>query len=238
MNLPTSISFDDFKGVYAKAYALGLKGCTTYRYDADSGRGAVLSSASVHADADGEGAGSPAAREPAAAPSLPILPRPAKLIGTTYKLKWPHQDEAIYLTINDAKDGDGSLRPFEIFLNTKSIKHVEWMTAFTRMVSAVFRKGGDATFIIDELKQVLSAEGGAWIGQRNVPSLVAYIGQTIEDHFREIGLLEPKPVAGGKIAEAGLYSAGLADCPRCGQRTFRMQEGCGDCAACGFTNCG
>ena len=102
--------------------------------------------------------------------------------GTTYKLKWPESAHAVYVTINDI-DVDGDRRPFEIFVNSKNMEHYAWTLGLTRMISAVFRRGGDVSFVPEELKAVFDPRGGAWMKGRYVPSLLAAIGEVIERHI-------------------------------------------------------
>lgn len=200
INVPEGIAFEDFESVYVDAYAKGLKGCTTYRPNAVTG--AVLQSVSpAVAAGDIEGGTSttavPAARvAPALAPlrdgavvymSKP-LERDPVLEGYTYKLKWPESDHAIYVTINDIMR-DNRRCPFEIFINTRNLEHYAWTVALTRMISAVFRRGGDVAFVADELKGVFDPQGGRWIKGRYVPSLLAAIGEVIEAHMVRTGFL-------------------------------------------------
>ena len=118
------------------------------------------------------------------------LERDAALEGLTYKIKWPASPHALYVTINDIVR-DGRRRPFEIFINTKNLEHYAWTVALTRMISAVFRRGGDVTFVAEELKAVFDPEGGRWMGGRYVPSLLAAIGDVIEEHMIRIGFMVP-----------------------------------------------
>jgi ribonucleoside-diphosphate reductase alpha chain len=119
------------------------------------------------------------------------LERAPVLAGYTYKLKWAGSDHAIYVTINDIEQ-NGRRRPFEIFINTKNLEHYAWTVALTRMISAVFRRGGDVTFVVEELKAVFDPQGGQWMDGHYVPSLLAAIGGIIESHMRRIGFLQPK----------------------------------------------
>ena len=160
------------------------------------------------------------------------MEREATLGGFTYKLKWPESDHAIYITMNDIMK-DGKRRPFEIFINSKNMEHFAWTVALTRMISAVFRRGGDVSFVVDELKAVFDPRGGQWMEGRYVPSLLAAIGGVIEKHMVEIGFLTPgeKPV--------GLVDvhAKKSSCPRCGEPALVFQEGCATCLSCGFSKC-
>ena len=131
--------------------------------------------------------------EAAARRATPVLP------GFTYKLKWPDCDHAIYITINDIVQ-DGRRRPFEIFINSKNMEHYAWTVALTRMISAVFRRGGDVSFVVEELKAVFDPRGGQWMEGRYVPSLLAAIGGVIERHMIETGFLKERraPAAGAR----------------------------------------
>ncbi len=185
INLPKDISFEAFKHVYEQAYAEGCKGCTTYR--PNDVTGAVLEVKPAE----------PARPAQAVVPFEPKdsvvyiaqpLDRPEDLPGKTYKIKWPGSDHAIYITINDVMQ-DGRRRPFEIFINSKNMEHYAWTVALTRMISAVFRRGGDVSFVVEELKAVFDPRGGQWMEGRYVPSLLAAIGGVIERHLIEIGFL-------------------------------------------------
>jgi ribonucleoside-diphosphate reductase alpha chain len=197
INCPEDISFEDFRGIYGEAFALGLKGCTTYRPNAVTG--AVLSKAAAperkqpEAIADSELGGTVgAAEDPAKSGDIVYMTKPlerdAALEGVTYKIKWPANAHALYVTINDIVR-DGRRRPFEIFINTKNLEHYAWTVALTRMISAVFRRGGDVSFVAEELKAVFDPEGGRWMAGRYVPSLLAAIGDVIEQHMLHIGFL-------------------------------------------------
>ena len=116
------------------------------------------------------------------------LDRPEALPGQTYKLRWPESDHAIYITINDIVQ-DGRRRPFEVFINSKNMEHYAWTVGLTRMISAVFRRGGDVSFVVEELKAVFDPRGGYWIDGSYVPSLLAAIGEVIEQHMINIGFI-------------------------------------------------
>ena len=124
-----------------------------------------------------------------------MLTRPEKLVGNTYKIKTPVTEHALYITINDVIMNEGTpqehRRPFEIFINPKNMDHFQWIVALTRVMSAVFRKGGDVTFLVEELKSVFEPSGGYFKkGGKFVPSLVAEIGEVVEKHLQEIGMLK------------------------------------------------
>ena len=116
------------------------------------------------------------------------LDRPDALLGRTYKIKWLDSDHAFYITINDIEK-DGRRRPFEVFINSKNMEAYAWALALTRMISAVFRRGGDVSFVVDEMKAIFDPRGGQWMNGRYVPSLLASIGEVIERHMIEIGFL-------------------------------------------------
>ena len=250
INVPEDISFEDFKGVYVEAYRQGCKGCTTYR--PNDVTGAVLETKPKE-DAPAE---LPLGDQPAATPDGPMetggvihltrpLDRPEVLPGATYKLRWPESDHAIYVTINDTVR-DGRRRPFEVFINSKNMDHYAWTLGLTRMISAVFRRGGDVTFVVEELKAVFDPRGGAWVNGRYVPSLLAALGDVLEAHMRMIGFI---PADEASIALAGGEKGGAAaeilpgpggrmrSCARCGQFAVIVQEGCDMCTACGYSKC-
>ncbi len=171
------------------------------------------------------------------------LERPQALEGSTYKLKWPDSEHAIYLTVNDTIVG-GRRRPFEVFINSKNMEHYAWTLALTRMISAVFRRGGDVSFVVEELKAVFDPRGGAWVQGKYIPSILAAIGGVIERHMIAIGFLEGEgqglksdPQAEAMAVNAGEKPRGKA-CPSCGQFDLRMVEGCMTCASCGHSKCG
>jgi hypothetical protein len=161
-------------------------------------------------------------------------------------------DHAIYITVNDVVQ-DGRRRPFEIFINSKNMEHYAWTVALTRMISAVFRRGGDVSFVVEELKAVFDPRGGQWMEGRYVPSLLAAIGSVIERHLVEIGFLAPtesprlidaieermRLAAGMKEPAAGGGSANsMGQCPNCGAAALIHQEGCDVCLNCGYSRCG
>ncbi|TVR83237.1 MAG: adenosylcobalamin-dependent ribonucleoside-diphosphate reductase [Rhodospirillales bacterium] len=253
INCPESIAFDDFKSVYMQAYDLGCKGCTTYR--PNDVTGAVLE---VSGQGQG-GAAQPQPELPLLAPEPRTVPqdlgdsgaivqmfrpldRPEALPGRTYKVRWPESDHAIYITINDIVQ-DGRRRPFEVFINSKNMEHYAWTVALTRMISAVFRRGGDVTFVVEELKAVFDPRGGQWMGGRYVPSLLAAIGEVIERHMIDIGFLAPAGSGRRAAAEADRKVVGLAadsrfrQCPKCGAPTLIRQEDCDTCTSCGYSKC-
>jgi ribonucleoside-diphosphate reductase alpha chain len=213
INCPEDISFESFRDIYLAAYESGLKGCTTYRPNAITG--AVLSrEAPPVEDAAGKSAANalhkpsgvkPLSEDPET-PGVVYMTKPlerdAALEGVTYKIKWPASAHALYVTINDIVR-DGRRRPFEVFINTKNLEHYAWTVALTRMISAVFRRGGDVAFVAEELKAVFDPEGGRWMGGRYVPSLLAAIGDVIEEHMLRIGFLTRDDAQSPNDVEAG-----------------------------------
>jgi ribonucleoside-diphosphate reductase alpha chain len=186
VNCPPDMPFEEFESLYLDAYRSGLKGCAAYRPNAVTGE--VLSKIETPA-LEQVPTVSKVQTPPQVTTSLPN--REAVLSGFTYKIKWPASEHAIYVTINDVIS-DGPRLPYEIFINSKNLEHYAWTVALTRMISAIFRRGGDIAFVIDELKAVFDPRGGAWVGGSYVPSLLAFIGLTIEEHFQAIGKLAPK----------------------------------------------
>jgi len=238
INVPEDIPFEAFKDVYAEAYRTGCKGCTTYRPNAVTG--SVLS-VSEPAEPKPE----PAGTIPEQAASGDVvwladkLDRPEALEGRTYKIKWPESAHAIYITMNDVVVA-GRRRPFEVFINSKNMEHYAWTVALTRMISAVFRRGGDVSFVVEELKAVFDPRGGAWMGGRYVPSMLAAIGGVIERHMIEIGFLDPAGRALTEDPQARAVAVGEAPgavCPNCGEYAMQMMEGCMTCMACGHSKC-
>lgn len=158
-------------------------------------------------------AAKPAAPAPAADPAIVSmnerLERPDVLIGSTYKMKTPTSDHAMYITINDIILNEGTpheqRRPFEIFINSKNLEQYQWVVALTRIMSAVFRKGGDVTFLVDEMKAVFDPKGGYWqSGGRFMPSIIAEMGTIVEKHMKMIGLIKTEeldPARAALIAE-------------------------------------
>ncbi|MGR3249880.1 MAG: adenosylcobalamin-dependent ribonucleoside-diphosphate reductase [Paracoccus sp. (in: a-proteobacteria)] len=232
INCPEDISFEDFKDVYLAAWDLGCKGCTTYRPNDVTGSVLSVSEKTDKAPEADKGADVVYLTEP--------LDRPAALEGATYKLKWPGSEHAIYITVNDIIHGNHR-RPFEIFINSKNMEHYAWTVALTRMVSAVFRRGGDVSFVVEELKAVFDPRGGAWMQGRYVPSILAAIGGVIERHLIETGFLAGEGLGLKTDPKAEVMAVGEAprgpSCPSCGQFGMRMVEGCMTCPSCGHSKC-
>ncbi|EBA10452.1 adenosylcobalamin-dependent ribonucleoside-diphosphate reductase [Sagittula stellata] len=240
INCPEDISFEDFKEVYMAAYETGCKGCTTYR--PNDVTGSVLSvseekkAPEVVANSDAE----PQTPHGDVIYMSEPFDRPEHLEGNTYKLKWPDSEHAIYLTINDIIVG-GRRRPFEVFINSKNMEHFAWTVALTRMISAVFRRGGDVSFVVEELKAVFDPRGGAWVQGKYIPSILAAIGGVIERHMIAIGFLEGegKGLKSDPTAKVvGLDAPRGKACPSCGQFSMMMVEGCMTCSSCGHSKCG
>ena len=217
VNIAEDLPFEAFKTVYEEAYDLGLKGCTTFR--PNSVTGSILSSAPESSRQPEQGADTMRAREEV-------------LSGFSYKLKWPETDHAIYITINDIVE-NGRRRPFEIFINSKNMEHYAWTVALTRMISAVFRRGGDVSFVVEELKAVFDPRGGQWMGGRYVPSLLAAIGGVIERHMVETGFMHEEQ----RFPVVEKDGERRVSCPRCGGQSLMFQEGCATCLSCGFSKC-
>ena len=241
INCPEDISFEEFKDVYMAAWDQGCKGCTTYRPNAVTG--SVLS---VSEDKQDLSAAVPEARNDASEGAEVVhlsepLRRPASLEGQTYKVKWPNTEHAIYITINDVIL-NGHRRPFEVFINSKNMEHFAWTVALTRMISAVFRRGGDVSFVVEELKAVFDPRGGAWVEGKYIPSILAAIGGVIEQHLISIGFIEGEGMglkADPKAEVVNLPGQGAGPaCPSCGQYGMQMIEGCMTCRDCGHSKCG
>ena len=249
INVPEDISFDAFKDIYLEAYETGCKGCTTYRPNDITG--SVLETTKPTSDAEPElplEEPMPRHADPFEAGGVVYmtkpLDRPEALPGQTYKVRWPESDHAIYITLNDIIQ-DGRRRPFEIFINSKNMEHFAWTVALTRMISAVFRRGGDVSFVVEELKAVFDPRGGQWMDGRYVPSLLAAIGEVIEQHMVAIGFMPDSkarregtmdPVELRQVVNA--TNARLRQCPKCGEASLTRQEGCDTCQSCGYSKCG
>ena len=237
INVPEDISFDAFQDVYAQAYAQGCKGCTTYRPNAVTGTVLEVSEPTPATSVQARNSTGPNGD---VVQMFEPLERPETLDGVTYKLKWPESAHAIYITMNDIMDGERR-RPFEIFINSKNMEHYAWTVALTRMVSAVFRRGGDVSFVVEELKAVFDPRGGAWMKGRYVPSILAAIGGVIERHMIEIGFIagEGMSLSQDPVSEVRVVG-GVAPstCPSCGGFNLQMRDGCETCMDCGHSKCG
>jgi len=181
----------------------------------------------------------------------PLLERDDILRGSTYKIKTPNSDHAMYITINDivvnAGTPDEHRRPFEVFINSKNMEHFMWIVALTRVISAIFRKGGDITFLVEELKAVFDPRGGYYKrGGKYMPSIVAEIGEVIQQHLVAIGMMDGQ--LGGpelelkkqKIVEKlGADAISNANqCPKCAAMAMVRMDNCDTCLECGHSKCG
>ena len=199
------------------------------------------------------------------------LERPQKLIGSTYKLKTPDHvsAHAMYITINDIVLNEGTehemRRPFEVFINSKNLEHYQWIVALTLIMSAVFRKGGDITFLVDELRSVFDPRGGYWNKGKYMPSIIAEIGEVIEHHLTDIGMLkssEPDETQAKLIedkkaelkaeheaassktqedsddCEEEPWMANATHCSKCNNKAVVLRDGCQTCMNCGDSKCG
>ena len=210
-----------------------------------------------------------APQQAAQEPSKPVrqfgepLSRPEKLVGNTYKVKTPVADHALYITINDVIMEEGTpaqhRRPFEIFINSKNMEHFQWIVALTRVMSAVFRQGGDVTFLLEELGSVFDPKGGYFKkGGRYIPSIVADIGEVLKEHLQEIGMLEQpqqdadqkafleakrmeyleKQSAVSPAESTGAFPPGATLCQKCNTKAAIKLDGCLTCLNCGDSKCG
>lgn len=187
------------------------------------------------------------------------LERPEMLLGSTYKVKTPLSEHSLYVTINDVILNPGTehelRRPFEIFINSKNMDHFQWIVALTRIISAVFRKGGDVTFLVEELRSVFDPRGGYFKkGGKFMPSLVAEIGDAIESHLRMIGLLKDQPLDEHQLnliaekraqydkvantAAESSFPATASLCSKCQTKALIQMDGCLTCLNCGESKCG
>ena len=222
--------------------------------------------------------------EPAAvaAPTTPVeeksniiqmhesLKRPEMLLGSTYKIKTPLSEHSLYITINDLVLNQGTdheqRRPFEVFINSKNMDHFQWIVALTRIMSAVFRKGGDITFLVEELRSVFDPSGGYFKkGGKFMPSLVAEIGDVVESHLKMIGLIKTEEISehqqkimdekraqfeaekqvkatvaapAADAEEASAFPAGAQLCNKCNTKASIQMDGCMTCLNCGDSKCG
>ena len=239
INCPEDISFDDFKEVYMAAWDQGCKGCTTYR--PNDVTGSVLSVSEESAVAETPELIQMDGADPEVVYLAEPLDRPQELDGATYKLKWPDSEHAIYITVNDLVVA-GHRRPFEVFINSKNMEHFAWTVALTRMISAVFRRGGDVSFVVEELKAVFDPRGGAWMQGKYVPSILAAIGGVIEKHMVATGFLAGEGLGLKADPQADVVAIGGKPrgkaCSSCGAYDLRMVEGCMTCGSCGYSKCG
>ncbi len=261
VNVPENISFVDFVSVYEQAYDMGCKGCTTYR--PSEVRGSVLEDASLTAppkqisslsikwpENDGSGGSSggtphltPAAQikessqpEMRVTTNADIAKRPEILMGCTYKIKWQHLEDNIFLTINE-RDG----RPWECFLATRDLRNIEWMVVTMIQLSRALQRGADPIEEARILKRVQGAHEGAFMGKKYYTSLVSYIGELLEQHFTKVCNQEGEGSTKFSDAERGDLPetpSATATCPKCFSTYLIYQEGCMKCGSCGYSKCG
>ncbi len=254
VNLPEDISFEDFGDVYMQAYDMGCKGCTTYRPNAVTG--SVLSvepKKEATPVAENTTDDTPTREEwldkklymapPIEVPAGPI-PRVKILGGQTYKLKW--EGNNFYVTINNHLGLDGIPIPFEIFINTQDMSKFQYVLALTRMMSSVFRRGGDISFVIEDLKSIMDPNGGDWVGGKYIPSFMALLGLTLEEH---LALLKMDAEFESVFAEGGLADEAVTEavqetkakpmqCTSCKGFNVHVLSGCPTCGDCGHSKCG
>jgi ribonucleoside-diphosphate reductase alpha chain len=223
------------------AWDQGCKGCTTYRPNAVTGSVLSVSEDKPKVEETPQEEVVVDANLGDVIYMTEPLDRPTDLEGNTYKLKWPDSEHAIYITINDILH-QGQRRPFEVFINSKNMEHFAWTVALTRMISAVFRRGGDVSFVVEELKAVFDPRGGAWMQGKYVPSILAAIGGVIEKHMVATGFMAGEGMGLKADPQADIVALngggrGKA-CSSCGSFELRMLEGCMTCASCGYSKCG
>lgn len=189
------------------------------------------------------------------------LERPPMLAGSTYKIKTPQTEHALYVTVNDIVLNPGTehelRRPFEMFINSKNMDHFQWIVALTRIISAVFRKGGDVTFLVEELHSVFDPRGGYFKkGGRFAPSLVAEIGDVLEEHLVSIGIMKKESMdehrrkflaekrghveqrTGAAAEEDSSFPDSATLCSKCMTKAVIYMDGCLTCLNCGESKCG
>ncbi|HEX3884769.1 MAG TPA: adenosylcobalamin-dependent ribonucleoside-diphosphate reductase [Stellaceae bacterium] len=248
VNLPETIPFADFKGVYRRAHELGCKSCTTYRPNEVTG--SVLNVIPAEEKAPAPGTNVVTLTAPLVAPD--------ELDGKRYKIRWPGSDHALYVLITDVVE-HGRPRPYEIFLISNDAESDAWRVALGRMISAVWRRGGDVAFVATELQAIFGKAGGGHVNGKFYPSLPAAIGHTIEHHMRAIGFLPekqedqheiaaaPAAVVGGGAGGSSVgplsgnaappVPAWLRQCPACGQPALIREENCDRCTSCTYSKC-
>ena len=183
------------------------------------------------------------------------LDRPEILTGATYKLKTPLSEHAMYITINDVEI-DGKLRPFEIFINSKAMEHFQWVVALTRVISAVFRAGGEVEFLVEELRSVCDPKGGYFKKSKYINSLVAEIGDVLATHLQSIGVMCDTPLSSsqqdlidyakaknfsntqGREAKDDGFPENATLCPKCNHRAVVIMDNCSTCLNCSDSKCG
>jgi len=263
INIPSDYPYERFKDIYLKAYQKGLKGCTTFRPNE------YIAGVLINPEEEKKKKEKEAKEAAAAVPvvvqeqvfvKMPPPKRPKELEGTTYKIKTPLSADALYVTINDLIEEDGTRRPYELFINTKNLQHFSWIVAMTRLISSVFRHDPEPRFLVEELKSIYDPSGGYFSEGNYIPSLAADIGRVIEKHLTKLGIMNPDKQAGvnGNSAKAAAKAVacddevahkvngqngvavdnGMLFCPTCNERKLVMQENCMKCLACGYSKCG
>jgi len=251
INVPGDFEFDEFKDIYLYAYEKKCKGCTTFR-PSEHITGILQRDEDKKEEKPLDDDLLKTTDELDTVPSRPVL-----LQGTTYKIKTPLSKQALYITINDICRGD-TRRPFEIFINSKNLLHFSWIVAMTRLISAVFRRSSDPSFLVEELKSIFDPNGGYFRNGRYIPSLVAEIGDVIEQHLINIGFIDkpagqrqPEKVA---VAQESAEPMGSTEamgidetkaavnspfmiCPQCNERSLYFEENCSKCFSCGYSKC-
>ena len=226
INLPKEISFEDFEKVYWQAYDLGCKGCTTYR--PNDVTGSILSVEEKPNEIPVE-------------PEViydPMDPRPENLKGATYKIK-SGSAHAMYVSMTYTTDSKGKKHPFEVFMNSKNMEHFAWTVALTRMISAIFRRGGDVSFVVEELKAVFDPRGGNWIKGRYVPSDAAAIGGVIEQFMKDIDYIpQDESLIVSDVKPEIVLDLKVELCPKCHSSNLKIEQGCSACLDCGHSKCG
>ena len=226
INCPEDISFEAFKDIYMKAYDMGLKGCTTYR--PNDVTGSVLS---IIEETPKEVKMAPPI-ETSQAPT----PRIKVLDGQTYKLKWENNN--FYVTINNAEI-NGHIVPFEIFINAQDMTNFQWITALTRMMSSVFRRGGDLTFLVDDLKSIMDPTGGNWVDGRYMASFIALLGRTVEEHLAHLAPTDDSDTVDvSNVLSTPELTAKPMQCTSCKGFNVNLSGGCPTCGDCGYSKCG
>jgi len=239
INCPEDISFDEFQDVYMAAWKMGCKGCTTYRPNDITG--SVLSIEDKVEDTPFPNfIGAP---EPVDVDNN-VMARPDTLSGSSYKIRW--EGQATYVTINDTVDSNSKTIPFEIFINAKNMEHFQWTVALTRMISAVFRRGGNINFVVEELKSVMDPNGGQFVaGKGYIPSFIALLGDVVETHLKNIGYIKLDQSL--KVEETQTFEELIEDqksqptpkqCPNCNGFNIVNDSGCPTCKDCGHSKCG
>lgn len=252
INCPKEISFEDFKAVYLRAYKLGLKGCTTYRPNDTLGSVLEIVEDKPHDDAvdaaayveeyfdlGGDG------------PQPPVELVPARqqiLDAQVYKLKWKGKN--FYVTISN-QEINGVVAPFEIFINSQDMANFQWITALTRMMSSVFRRGGDISFVVEDLKSIMDPNGGEFVAGSYQHSFIAYLGKTVQLHLDRLddnliryeGTTSPITVLEDPIEAIAEIDREIAavipdQCPECNEYTMVNRGGCPVCDNCGYSKCG